>query len=183
MNSAAFSLLVLSAVALSCPAGARAEPVEVAARPCILVLGGGGTLTGNEEIDGNWFNLNSVISNAVVETLAARGYRVEPLIIDDKDGAARFRALWSAFSQDHCPRTVQISHELKAKEGRLDSFAIRADVLHFKLGEAGDEAKPVGDYKKAYDFPLNPEAMKNLSLTDVGVRVAEDLAAAGVLPR
>ncbi len=162
---------------------ARAVSVETFAPPCVLVLGGGGTVTGNAEIDANWFSLNSVISETVVQTLGARGYAVKPLIIDVRDSAERFRALWTEFSKAHCTRTVQISHELKAKDGRLNAFSIHADVLHFKLSADQAEATPVADYKRAYDYPMDPETMQNLSLTDLGRSIADDLAASGALPR
>jgi hypothetical protein len=149
-----------------------------------VVLGGGGTVTGNNQVDNNWFKINSAISNAVADRLTANGYDVRPLIIDIRDGDERFRALWSKLSETHCDRTVQISHLLKASNGRVDSFSIQGEVLIFDSpvdGKAG--VKPISEYEKGYDFAMSPAVMQNLSLSQLGYTIADGIVAAGALPK
>ena len=78
---------------------------------------------------------------------------------------------------------MQISNELKASKDRFDSFSIRAEVLKITPQAGSRIVTPVSEYEKAYDFPLTTEVMENLSLSTLAGRIADDIAAAGVLPK
>ena len=164
------------------PAAATLKP-GTAEAPCVVLLGGAGSMTGNAEIDGNWFKIDSAISNDVADQLTARSYDVRPLIIDTHDSQELFNALWSKLSETHCALTVQIFRELKASKDRADSFSIKTTVLKIIPHPGSRVVTPASEYQKEYDFPLTTEVMENLSLSTLAGRIADDIAAAGVLPK
>ena len=149
---------------------------------CAVLLGGGGTVTGVASVDGNWFKINSAVSEAVVTSLQAKGYDIRPLIIDVPDGDQRFHALWSNLSKSRCAKTVQISHALTGVNGRIEGFSIQAEVIRFDLSTTGTASvTAVSEYRKAYDFKMTQQVMESLSLSELGDRIADGISQSGVL--
>lgn len=172
---------MLAACLAAPPAQAHASGTRP---PCVVLLGGGGTLTGTADVDTLWFRVSSAISEDVARDLTARSYDVRPLIIDEQDGQRRFEAVWRELSARRCTRTVQISYALHGAtvSGQPNTFSFRAEVLRISSTD-GRTATPVSDYAKTYDFPLTPELLHSLSASALAGRIADDIVAASVLPR
>jgi hypothetical protein len=151
--------------------------------PCILLFGGGGTVSGNPTVDGNWFKIDSAIADGVIARLRDKSYDVRTLITDDHDPSRLVQALMVKLTETRCAKTVQISHELKSTNGSglVNSFSIKAAVLVAKPQDR--LVKFDGEYNKHYDFAMTKQVLDELIPSELGERMADDIIAAGVLPK
>ncbi|TCI07330.1 hypothetical protein EZM97_32600 [Dyella soli] len=150
-------------------------PMAEPATPCAVLMGGGGMVFPDEQVNQLWFRINSTLSGHVADDLQQKGYRVERMIVDIRNGDQRLAMLGQEVTRTHCSKIVQITHALEdmpkgAGGGR--SFVFTVSILGI-----GDTSTLTGGFKKEYRYPLTPEVMHSLSLSQVATQMADDIAA------
>jgi hypothetical protein len=167
---------------------APAAPLE--GPRCIVLLGGGGTVTHSEDVDSKWFVINSGISKKLIEALVAKGYRIEETIVDVRDADRRFGVLVKHLQDARCDRAIQLAHILRiSTEGQhatITAFDFQVSVVRPVLNsnEGGTPPKTgqvKSDYSKDYEYPLTSEIMQNLSFSELAQTMAADLEKSGAL--
>jgi hypothetical protein len=161
--------------------------VPTTTSPCTLVMGGGGIVTANRDVNGRWFAINRAVASNVIASLKGKGYALREFIVDIQDANQRFAAMARELDQDKCGQVLQITNNLIAdptKGGTTQSFAFDAFVIHLSIYTSTDghrKATVVGEYQKNYTYPLTKEVMDNLSLSELGGKIAADVDEAKVL--
>lgn len=167
---------------------ATAAPTE--GQHCIVLLGGGGTVTHNEDVDSRWFVINSGVSKFLIEALVARGYQIEEAIVDVRDADKRFGVLVRHLQSAGCDRAVQLAHVLKftteGQHAQITAFDLQVSVVRLVSSDKEGAPAPTtgqvqSDYTKDYEYPLTAEVMQNLSLSELARTMATDLEKSGTL--
>jgi hypothetical protein len=181
----AIALLNLVVCSFSFAQQSATERTE--SRPCIVLSGGGGTITGDKDFDDRWFAVNSAASRSALEQLTAAGYRMVDFIVNPRDAQRRGAGMYREMEKHGCKKVLQIGNELRETPGRTEpSLVFVVSVLH--IDTQGREKKSgrgtftmAADFEKEYSFILTPEAMENLSLSQIGEQIASDVQKSGAL--
>jgi hypothetical protein len=156
---------------------------------CVLLMGGGGSVTPDKNVNSRWFVINSTVSRNVMSALTVLGYRMEDFIVDIQDANKRAGALFQQLSRTGCGKVVQVVHQLRSADNSqyVTRFAFVVSVLHLEPADpsnpAAKEIRFAGDYNKEYEYPLTKEIMENLSLSELARSIAADIDKAGVLEK
>lgn len=180
--------MMLSAVVASCatqapsPAAPTPPPQSLAlpdplTSNCIVLLGGGGTLTTNETVNDKWFAIDGVVERALMSDLNADGYRVHDYIVNTRNTEVRLAGLILQERNTGCGQVLEVTHELPAQQF---GFLVQVGYLH-PASSSARSVTFVGQYEREYTYPLTTEVMQNLSLSGVGKNMATDLERTGVL--
>jgi hypothetical protein len=153
--------------------------------PCVVLLGGGGTVTGAQDVDSRWFVINRAVSKSVEEILVKDGYDVVELIVDSQNTDQRVLAVSGELKRSQCSSVVQISHVLSGPSGTISRFGFNVSVLHpdQNVNDRTSRISFTEQYKNSYEYALTQEVMQNLSLSKLGSQIAQDLEKSKVLPR
>jgi len=148
---------------------------------CTLVMGGGGVVTPDSDVNSRWFAINRAVSNGAIAALKSKGYDVREFIVEIQDANRRFAAMARELDLQKCGQVLQITNNLigdSNSDGRVSSFTFSASVIHLVVGPP---TTVVGEYEKTYTYPLTKEVMETLSLSELGGTIAADVDAAKVL--
>jgi hypothetical protein len=158
---------------------------------CTLLMGGGGTVTPDKDVNSHWFSLNSILSRNLVSALSQLGYRVQDFITDIPDADARGKALEDQVYKTGCWQVLRLTHELTAipdKPGSFSKFTFVVSVFH--LEQSPNPAKVnarivkiAEKYEMAYQYEMTPQVIGKLSLTDLAQSMAADVVKASVLEK
>ncbi len=172
--------IVGAAVILSAPAAALAAEPEVP--HCALLITSVGTQTGNAKVDQFWADIDATVSGGASEGFTSRGLDVRPVDVKMKTKEEQLAAIVKLMNETRCTKVVQLSRKLDG-DGHTTGFTYTVSVFHLeqKLHAGGTTAAVVGDYKKEYEYPLNPDVMRTLKPTDIGTRLAADVDGSRVL--
>lgn len=188
--------LILSALVASCATQAPSQPKPAApsrqvALPnpmtsdCIVLLGGGGTITANETVNDRWFAIDGAVERALMRDLIADGYRVHDYIVNIPKIEVRLAGLMLEEQKTGCGQVLEVTHELvygreHAGLPHRFGFLVQVGYLHIPSPSARTVTF-VGLYHREYSYPLTRDVMQNLSLSGLGKEMATNLESAGVL--
>lgn len=180
-----WTFLVLLSVVIVPLSASAAPPGDINSGNCIVLTGGGGTVTPNEDVNKRWFTIDGVIDRALEKNLTDSGYHVDELIVDIRDSSARMAALAQEQAKSGCKQVLRIGHELLSSSGSsgvVDRFGFEVLIGHLEEISASPHAvRFVSEYKQKYSYPLTADVMQHLSLSGVAQQIASDLAQAKVL--
>lgn len=193
-GSALTCSLILSALVASCatqPPAPQPPPSRRITLPdpmmsdCIVLLGGGGTITTNETVNDRWFAIDGVVERALMGDLNADGYRVHDYIVNIPKTEVRLAGLMLEEQKTGCGQVLEVTHELiddREHPGlpHRFGFLVQVGYLHIPSPSARTVTF-VGQYHREYTYPLTREVMQDLSLSGVGKEMASNLESAGVL--
>lgn len=179
------SCLLLAAV-LATPLARAAGPASTpGSGGCALLMGGGGTDTGNQDVNNRWFVVNSHVSRQLMADLQGDGYHIVDFIVDIRDVNKRVAAMMQQLHSAGCGQVIQLTDDLSAsalKPNLISRFAFSVSVIEPKIDPASPRTVHIdGSYKKDYGYPLTSDVMQHLSLSELARTMATDLENAGVL--
>jgi uncharacterized protein YggE len=166
--------------------GVHAQTASEPQKPCVIVMGGGGTVTGNPTANDQWFVINSAVSRAAKDVLEASGLRAIDFVVDIRDADKRATELARQIEQASCQRVLQITHELRppSKTKPPEKFAFVATVLEVdtkKNKKKGGKFTMVSKYSKDYEYAMTREVLEKVSMSEVGKQLARDVLDSGTL--
>jgi hypothetical protein len=174
-------------VLLASPAWPQQAFSDAGSHPCIVLAGGGGTVSGSDATDEQWFTINDIVSRNAMEALADMGYDVIDYIVDVRDAEQRAARVHLELERSGCTKILQIGHQLRPASGiePPGTFAFVVSVLHAEdsPGRRRRQTAVFAQvYQRAYEYPMTREVLETLSLTKLGRTIAGDVAASGALP-
>jgi len=186
MQSALRSIMFSAVIgATTLNAQSVTEPSQ--AKPCVVVMGGGGAVTGNDAVDGQWFAINSAVSRAALAKLEASGLRTIDFIVDIRNEGKRATEMARQMEQHSCQKVLQIAHELRppSRSKPPEAFAFVATVLEVdtakKKKRGGGKFTMAESYKKEYEYAMTREVLETISMSEVGEKLAKEILESGSL--
>jgi hypothetical protein len=174
-----------------CLADPQPTSASSSAGPCTLLMGGGGTVTPDKDLNSHWVSLNSILARDLETALTNLGYRMQDFIVDIQDKAARAAALEAQVLKSGCGKVLQLTHELTSapdKPGTYSKFTFVVSVSNFEAVTPSSKditraVRIAEKYEMAYEYAMTPKALGTLSFTDLAQSMAADVDKAGVLPK
>lgn len=176
-------LVIPAAVALlaACASTADTPPWVTGPNRCTVLLGGGGMVFPDSALNDRWFTINKTLSGDLADALAARGYRIDTLIVRATDNEARLKAVITEMDRSTCNKVVQVAHALVGPGQVAESFQFTITILGVAPTARGIGL--TGQYEKTYTYPLTKEVMETLSLSGLAATMAADIERSGLLAR
>lgn len=180
------AVISLVALAHAAPAPAAAPTSE-----CILLIGGGGTVTADKDTNERWFILNSAVSRFLASALTKRGYRVQELISDIQGEDTRATALQQAVYKTGCSQVLRLTDELTSSKdhpGTVSKFDFVVSVLRLESLPPPSKAytwavRIAEKYEMAYEYDMKPDTIEKLSFSGLADSMAADVDKAHVLDK
>ncbi len=154
----------------------------------MLLFGGGGTLTADDNANIFWFAADGAVNDSVEASLRKRNYNIRRYFGKMADADEAMKILVQQLQQTKCSKALQLVHFLKSDPSNLNvvsTFAFSASVIHLSQSKNQSNGMTtytvVEDYTKDYAYPLTEETLKTLSVKGVGAQIVADIDAAGVL--
>lgn len=181
--------LAAAACVLVRPCLADAAPAPAAT--CTLLMGGGGTVTPDKDVNSRWVSLNSILARHLGNDLTKLGYRVQDFIVDIENADARSNALQAQLQKTGCGQVLELTHELTAdpsKPGTFSKFTFVVSVLDLQSLVPTSKIyrrmiRIAEKYNTGYEYPMTPHVLEKLSLTDLAQTMADDVDKARVLQK
>jgi hypothetical protein len=184
-----FALAAAVPTLLAGPA-AHAAPAPTATPEggnCTLLLGGGGTVTTSDDINGRWFVVNSAVSRALTTDLSADGYRIIDFIVDIRDVNQRAGAMMQRLHAAGCEQVIEVGDELRGSAANpqvVSRFSFVVSVLQPTMDPSSPRTiRVAGTYQKDYEYPMTAQVLKQLSVSQLAQAMATDLEHAGALKK
>jgi hypothetical protein len=188
------SLIIAAAACVlvrPCLADPTPAPTSAPTHPCTLLIGGGGTVTSDKDVNSRWFSLNSILSRNLVSALSQLGYRMEDFITYLPNADAQGKAFEDQVYKTGCTQVLRLTHELTAspdKPASFSKFTFVVSVFHLEQFPTPSKTnartvKIAEKYEMAYPYEMSPKVIGKLSLTDLAQSMAADVVKAGVLEK
>jgi hypothetical protein len=143
------SLLFLATLVQAASPASTTEAIS-AADECVIVFGGGGTITVNSRVNEVYFEVTASLADKIAQELSDLGYQVVVVTSRPSSTAAYLDPLLAAMSERPCSHVVDVTYFIDPIENDPERYGFNLRV--YRLIPSGPPERPFSTVKVSSDM-------------------------------